>query len=323
MDTELYKYRSLGGCLKAAFDLYRTNLKTIFRRTWLPALLLSIIGGAIFLLTAVMMINNIYATPAAPQPSVMVAPILGAIALCILFIAAYTWFYTIIISLLNGESVKHNLPRIVRLMLLALGIVLVIVVIAFLINFIPLLSAKSPAEAMQASTISTIITSALFILIAVVAIPLSYSTMKYCMESNQKLLSIFKKSYLCGWRHWGYLFLLALLCYIIMAIINLVVNMPATITIISLNLDTFGILLGDPSGLPGYFDLLTFFASLIANFITIYVVAWFACVIYYAYGHIEAKEKAKKEALPQAEDSTSVEQNNNYTTNEPDFEEVR
>ena len=32
MDSELFKNRSVGRCLNDAFDLFRTNFKTLFRR---------------------------------------------------------------------------------------------------------------------------------------------------------------------------------------------------------------------------------------------------------------------------------------------------
>lgn len=321
METELYKIRSLGGCLKAALDLYRTNIKTIFRRTWLPATLLAIIGGAAALLTAIVSANLLVATAAKTPPAPSVLPsVFGIVALSLMAYAACTWLYTIIVSLLNGESVKHNLPRVVRLMLLALGAGIAVGVVVSLVSVAPLAAAKTPADAMKASTASTLATLAIGLVIAVVSIPLAYSAMKYCMEGGQKLLSIFKKPYLCGWRHWGYLFMIMLLCCIIIAIINLIVDLPGAIVSLAMSLDAAGTMLGDPSGLPGYLDILTFCTFAISNFITVYVFVWYVCVVYYAYGHIEAKEKAKKETLPQAEEAIGTKQG---ASNGPDFEEIK
>lgn len=321
METELYKIRSLGGCLKAALDLYRTNIRTIFRRTWLPATLLAIVGGAAVMLTAITSTNLLVATAAKTPLAPSVLPsVFGIVALSLLAYAAFTWLYAIIVSLLNGESVKHNLPRIVRLVLLALGIGIALVVVVSVVNFAPLAAAKTPTDAMKVSTASTLVTLAISLVMVVVCIPLAYSTMKYCMEGGQKLLSIFEKPYLCGWRHWGYLFMVILLCCIIIAIINLIVDLPGAIVSLSMSLDAAGTMLGDPSGLPGYLDILAFCTFAIADFITVYVFVWYVCVIYYAYGHIEAKEKAKKETLPQAEEVTETKQD---ATTEPDFEEIK
>ena len=41
--TDFFKERSISSCLKSAFDLYCSNFATIFRKTWIPALVGSIV----------------------------------------------------------------------------------------------------------------------------------------------------------------------------------------------------------------------------------------------------------------------------------------
>ena len=40
---DFLKERSISSCLKSAFDLYCSNFATIFRKTWIPALVVSIV----------------------------------------------------------------------------------------------------------------------------------------------------------------------------------------------------------------------------------------------------------------------------------------
>ena len=316
MENDLYKVRSFGGCLKAAYDIFSTNLKHIFRRTWLPAVIFAVLSSITMI--AVVSMSTIMANLVTPPPVSSIA--LGGIGLLILFLvtySAYAWFYTSIISLLNGESFKHNLPRMIRLVLLILGIGIVFGLIVTAASTIPLVGEKSPAALAKASVTSTVITSVLMIVFVVVILPLSYSMMKYCIETKSKLFSVFKKPYIIGWKHWGYIFIVTFLCGIILLVIDFIASLPLTVTTFASSFNSLGLTMGDPSGLPGYFNILSFIAGLISTFIMIYVSAWYTCVAYYVYGHIEAKEKAKKEMaeVPKAEEtSKSV---------EPDFEEIR
>lgn len=99
MDSELFKNRSVGSCLNDAFDLFRTNFKTLFRRLWIPATVLSL------LLATTMLLG--FRQPSDPT-TVDVAKTISITILYVLDIAGFVWFYSIIISLLNGKSVKVN-----------------------------------------------------------------------------------------------------------------------------------------------------------------------------------------------------------------------
>lgn len=123
MESELYKQRSLSRCLNDAYNLYRTNFKTIIRRIWLPSLILSLLTAATYLIYA----NGLMALASA---NLSVGSGIALSVLCLLSACAYVWIFTIIISLLNGKSVKANLPRMIRLALAVFG--LMIMVCAFI-----------------------------------------------------------------------------------------------------------------------------------------------------------------------------------------------
>lgn len=311
MENDLYKIRSLGGCLSAAYDIFSTNLKHIFRRTWLPALLLALFSSAGIIFSEI----GSQAQMASASSS-WIAPTIGSIALTLLSYAAYTWLYTIIISLLNGESVSKNLPRIIRLLILLLCIGIIVSIVIFLINVLPAVTAKNLAEYAAMLPKVYILTAVVVIAFSVVVLPLSYSMMKYAIETKSKLFSVFKKPYIIGWKHWGYIFMVSLLAGIIILIIGCIAALPLIVTMFSSRLNTMGLAMGDASGLPSYFYILFFLAAAIFSFVMAYATIWYTCVIYYTYGHIEAKEKAKKASIvPTTEETTPQ--------TEPDFEEIK
>lgn len=316
MDTELYKIRSLGGCIKAAFDLYRTNIKTIFRRTWAAATVWAVANAALMLAVNHFVGNML--SFARPNP----AGIVAMVVTLLLAYAAYTWFYAIIVALLNGSSMKLNLPRVIRFALLMLAIGIVVVAIASAIAIVPMAAAPNLEAMMAASARSTIANGLLILTLFIVLVPLYFSTMKYLMETDQKLLSIFKKPFATGWKHWGYIFMLCLLAGLIIVIIDFVASLPAGITAMATQYDISGQSMGDTSGLPAYFMLLAFIANAVSAFIMVYVAAWGMMVMYYGYGHIEAKEKAKKE-MNLTSGLQTDEVDIKTKPSEPDFEEIR
>lgn len=282
MDSELFKNRSVGSCLNDAFDLFRTNFKTLFRRLWLSAVVLSLLLAATILLGL-------------QNPS-NVAGSVSLIILYLLDIAGYVWFYSIIISLLNGKSVKMNLPRASRLALLLIG-VFVLVTLIFAIAFAGnMVSVMNPEKVQTASVKLAVGTMAFLIVLAVACLPFAYSAMKYCIETESKVWSIFKKPYVTGLRHWGYLFLTALLTEIISAVISMVISLPLYVILFCYYANSNGMSFGDPSGLSAGFGILAFLTAAVCSFVDLFVRPWLTFTFFYAYGSIEEKEKGKRES---------------------------
>lgn len=314
METELYKVRSLSSCMKAAYDMFSTNIKTIFRRTWLPAVVAGIIGG----LSPLVFYNIAYQLPsvAAFSSSSNIATTVSGLVLTVLAIAAYVWFDAIIVSLLNGSSMKANLPRVIRLALLVVAITVCIAIIDAAASLIPLIGKTQKNLTPETLNLCFAISIAVYVIFVIAVLPLLFSSMKYLMEPKQKLLSVVGRQYKAGWRHWGYIFMLCLLSCIICSIIYLIAALPSTITGMAVITDAKGMALGDAAGLPGYFMPLACVATFIAWFIMVYVGAWFTIVMYYAYGHIEAREQARAERRTAIKNVAEKEV-------EPDFEEVK
>lgn len=313
MESELYKNRSLGRCLSDAYDLYRTNFKTIVRRLWLPALVLSLLTAALYSVST----NVTMAMTSANDMSVgscVAFAVFGVLGAC-----AYVWFFTIIISLLNGKSVKANLPRMIRLALALLCLTIVLCVFVALVSVAAMALVKSKTNAVPFKGVLGGLLACIVICVAV--LPLCYSVMKYCVETDGKVMDIFKRHYLIGWRQWGFLFIIALLVGIIVMVIDTLVGMPNSILTLVSNMRRLSMMEGDSPVLPSGFGLLAFLTCTICTFVMTFVRPWMFFVFYYAYGCIDEKEKARLELKKVEASQASSDMANNEKS--IDFEEVK
>lgn len=312
MESELYKNRSLGRCLNDAYNLYRTNFKTIIRRLWLPSLILSLLTAAMYSIYA----NGLMALTSADLST---GSCIALSILCILSACAYVWFLTIVISLLNGKSVKANLPRMIRLALAVFGLMIIACVFIALVSVALVGTTKTKPN-------PTILTGVLgagvaCIVVYVLALSLCYSIMKYCVETEEKVMSIFKRNYVSGWHQWGFLFIIALLVGIIVMVIDTLVGMPNNILSIASGMRHVSMMEGDSPVMPSGFGLLMFLTSTICTFVMILVRPWVVFTFYYAYGCIEEKEKARV-ALKKVEESREAKETQSKDK-AIDFEEVK
>lgn len=291
METELYKIRSLSKCVKAACNLFSTNLKTILRRTWLPVLAFAIIIAVGQLLYISQPANLVSATGGATGHWQWGA---ACVFMGLLAFVSGIWANAAIVSLLNGLSVKRNIPRVFRFVLLLTAFVFVFGAITAGVAILPyILGDKAPS----ANTVMLYggISVLLSVLLLIMVVPAYYSSLKYLIEPQQKMGCVLGKPYRRGWRHWGFLFITILLTGIIVAVLCLIVMAPNYLILLAHFADLQGVNMGDTGGLPSYFGILSFFASLISAFIYVYLMTWAFMVYYYAYGSIEAKLRAKTE----------------------------
>ncbi len=311
MESELYKNRSFGRCLSDAYDLYRTNFKTIIRRLWLPSLVLSLLTAACYLF-----ITNV--GMAVSSASLSVGSYIAWAVLGILSVCAYVWLSTIVISLLNGKSVKANLPRMIRLAFAILGLTIVACVFIALISVACVVFTKTNTVSWGASLCGM----TACIIVGVLMLPFCYSIMKYCVDIDEKVMAIFKRHYLAGWHHWGFLFIIALLVGIIVMVIDTLIGMPNNILSLASGMRHISMMEGDSPALPSGFGLLTFLTATICTFVMTFVRPWVVFVFYYAYGCIEEKEKARM-ALKKVEKNQGPNEIIVDNGSSIDFEEVK
>ena len=295
MESDLYQIRSLGGCTKAAYELFVSNIATILKQTWLPALLVAIATTAslyILLFTGA-------ESFASPNLQAIITKFAILIVTFLCSVAFFSWHNGIILSLITGQNRKQSIIRVARVnaIYVAMGILFTAVIGAiFVFTSLqqPPIQALKPTETtpiVNYFTVSLLVTLATIIIFAIAVIPLLYSSVKYLVEPKQKIFSIFTHGYLTGLKRWGFLFLLTFILNIIVTIILAICYLPISILTISQYMNLLGTFIGDANTLPTLFPVIFIATSLLVQFIIVYVATGISMVYYYAYGCIEAQNK--------------------------------
>ena len=295
MESDLYQIRSLGGCTKAAYELFVSNIATILKQTWLPALLVAIATTAslyILLFTGAESFLS-------PNLQAIITKFAILIVTFLCSVAFFSWHNGIILSLITGQNRKQSIIRVARVNAIYVAMdILFTAVIGAIFIFIslqqPQIQALKPTETapiVNYFTVSLLVTLATIIIFAIAVIPLLYSSVQYLVEPKQKIFSIFTHGYLTGLKRWGFLFLLTFILNIIVTIILAICYLPISILTISQYMNLLGTLIGDANTLPTLFPVIFIATSLLVQFIIVYVATGISMVYYYAYGSIEAQNK--------------------------------
>ena len=295
MESDLYQIRSLGGCTKAAYELFVSNIATILKQTWLPALLVAIATTA----SLYMLLFTGAESFLSPNLQAIITKFAILIVTFLCSVAFFSWHNGIILSLITGQNRKQSIIRVacVNAIYVAMDI-LFIAVIGAIFVFIslqqPPIQALKPTETapmVNYFTVSLLVTLATIIIFAIAVIPLLYSSVQYLVEPKQKIFSIFTHGYLIGLKRWGFLFLLTFILNIIVTIILAICYLPISILTISQYMNLLGTFIGDANTLPTLFPVIFIATSLLVQFIIVYVATGISMVYYYAYGSIEAQNK--------------------------------
>ncbi len=275
---ELMMGRNFASCMSAAFGMLFDNIGVVLRRTWAFALAFAVLSALSYVLYA----------SALTMDEVGVGMLVALVALGLLTIVAAFACCVAFVGLLNGRPAKWNARRClaVALCLLALGVVAVLV-------------AAGAFLAVPASGIASGVAAALsFVAVSLLELPYLYSLMKYLMDGGCGIGEALLGGWRVGMRHWGHLFVTALVGGLCTGLCALVVSMPMAVAVMAHALSIYGVnFLGDDPGLPAGFAALQFFASLFVSFILVYVNAYMAFVLYYAYGDIEMRHGQRMEFL--------------------------
>ena len=289
MENNLFKSRSIYGCVKAAFNLMNLNILKIVKKTWMPAIALAII----FTLYILSFKNVMFANLSGQKLSYWI--LLAFLILLICETLASSWLMSGTFTLLNANSFKNNLKRTLAVTVTTLIIGLVIFTISFLLGgtAIAIFVSKHILSPEKAIMTSLIIEFVVFILGCIVALPFVYSTTKYIMEKDAKFINIFGKDYYTGIKHLGYILVGQIITVLFYILIMLVVSLPLIIIFQSYLANQIGITNGDPDGVPSYFTVLLTAVSLLTTFLYTYIFVYFYIFSYYIYGAITQQEKEK------------------------------
>ena len=283
---QLIKNRSYTACIAEAHKLFFSNLKTIIQKTWIYSLLTAI-ALALFAFFHIDISTTDY------QGEVPY----GYFASIIIALSAIIVLFARIMALANGKKMKYNITRCGKISVFYIILLLINIVGVGLIYY-KLSGGTMLINNLQSTQKVFALSSGLFILLNIIAIPVSYISYKYIFEAGNKLHKIFFKGYITGIRHFGLLFLTWLIVSIIIVSCCILASMPAIIILLAKGLSAFGETFnGDPSGLPAYFNILTFATFTFTSFICIYINVFSALVYLLVYGSIEAREKGREDFI--------------------------
>ena len=272
----LYKDRSYSSCIYSAYELMFTNFATIFRKTWLAAFVYSTIMSLSVFFDSWSWMQLVFLVP---------------------MVFSISWLGAAVMSLLNDKSLKHNYIYTLQTVLLMTVMMLLVSVIIIMLGTAILLllgTNKSP----ESLNTTYFIFMVFFIVLALIAIiPLIYSVMKYLVESKARVWSILGEAYRNGWRHWGFIMLVFILCAIMISVLYVVIGLPRVVMYLAVQNNAYGLTIGDPSSLPKYFGMLNYIVGVVITFFVCYINVWMFFVMYYVYGRIETRIKTKQKSL--------------------------
>lgn len=286
MTDDIFKIRSCRGCVNAALNVYSNNFTKIFRATWIPVVIFSIVIG----------LNAFASSPATAQSNwSMVASIVGTITIAIFSFILSAHIQGIVVTMLNGTKLKDVRKKILKANIFMFAInaatgVLAACAIAVMLysNFFGNISAATKMIGVA------IILTVTFIAYAILCLPFIYSVTRYIFNSETKFRDIFGNAYRKGLRRLGFLFQLAVVIVLMYIVACIFLCVPACVTEVAKSIDNYGLIQGDASGLPSYFAWLNFLSTAIMSFIMLYMSIWGMFTCFYAYGSIDTTDNGKR-----------------------------
>lgn len=130
----------------------------------------------------------------------------------------------------------------------------------------------------------------LFLALPLVGVPLLNVIMETMLEEHPRT----GRALVTGFKHWGYLFLTLFISGLIMALLSAVICIPLYICLYGLIADHYGVLAGDPSGLPSAFPVVLFFVGALTSFIMLFVQIWQTYAFAYAHGAILTRDSTSQ-----------------------------
>ena len=291
MEIELYKQRSMSACLKAAYVLWMSNIKRILKAAWLPMLIYALLAAVatppLFLADFIDSLGS--------SPGVLM--ILNPIVLTFLQLGVAAWFTARIMNLLNGLDKKENLLKSFTFTAFLFCIIVVweMLLYAIEIFFVSSMYSNGPIPSVDNfPLVLGLIRLGMVLLLCAFLVPMSYVFMKYMFTKGASLRKFLKKYYITGLKHWAFLFGSAFFSLFVLSIIALFISLPGIILTIARTLSEQGEMMGDPSGLPTYFGILTYVTFAVIYFILFFISIWNVFVMYYTYGTIEKQDEEKE-----------------------------
>ena len=305
-NLQIFLPRSSSAAIRDGYRLFMGNFRKIFRASWIAALAYAITAGiltSIYISQMPQLVILSIMGQSAPQQMIMQSAFISLV-LCgggLLFamivavllsyaIAAFTEHQaTGAISPVKRWYGQLNTNALWSTVKLLLWMLLIDIVLSLLLTGVIFVAKRYLGNIAGLSLIG-LTTLALLALM----LPLAYTNMKYLLTPKAHFVPTQLKSYATGMRHWGGLFIVALIVGLVTLLLVLITELPATILMAANVQSQMGMLQGDPVGMPSYMSVLNLVVFAIAGFIQAYIHLSMLFPLYYFYGSIEAQEKERK-----------------------------
>ena len=202
----LNKSRSYTACISASHRMLFDNIRTIFKHTWLYALLLALSMSMMSMFYIKALIGGGYSSSS-------FICLVVSLLLVVCFQVGYT---SRVLMLLNCQTMMWNVKRYLRLILLYLCVSFAVSAIQWILVYLVIGGTTSVPSDKMPVTMLLIACSSLFF--ACVLLPYVYVFMKYMMEPESKLSKLLFKVYKTGLRYWGFIFITLLLAFLCVAV---------------------------------------------------------------------------------------------------------
>lgn len=178
MEKELYKKRSLSTCTKTSFNLLCNNFATIFKKSWLPSLALSMASAIIVMMQAYFCQDTPSLTSFALQ----------MLAMFIVSILLGSWMQSSYICLLNEDKQKNVFKKCCNINLWAWAYIIVTYLVVMIILVLCSFGFNSiKATATYAAYLTSGVGLILGILVILGTLPFIYPIIHYLIDKDAKL----------------------------------------------------------------------------------------------------------------------------------------
>ena len=261
-DSTLMKARSYRSILAEGYRLYNGNFRKLFKASWLMTLVYAIVGAALGTLGNIQLPN-------------MTALIMALVVLILLTIIMDSLATATVLSKLKEHQDADAITTPV--------------------------SWWKPDGSLMGRTLKAVVYALPLFIILIplfpLILPLYYVIMKYVMTPGHSFWSSLWGDYKRGLRYWGSTFLVLFVSTLLVVLVSIIVLTPAAILTLANVQAQQSMMIGDPSGMPGYILPLTFATLTLTHFIEYYVVLVVLVHLYYVYGSIETKEREREQSL--------------------------
>lgn len=290
MINDLYKSRSAASCIAAATNFFTSHFKEILRKLWAPVLTTAAAMGTLY--TAV--ISSISATLDLSVPPISLLLVMAAAYL--LLMAGIFWLRVATATMVNNLPMRRNAKR--EFIMLLCMIAIIVIAIPFFVApilFMGKSAEDTAAPAMVANVLGYVaLVAVMAILLMMALIPCIVVYMKY-MLTDTPLGTAIKSGYREGFHHWGKLFLVVLLLFIIRYAVSMLFSLPLGVLTFAQVMALEGTAYGDPTDLPSYMACMSFlvtFAVAAVSLMFLHTWTWFVAA--YTYGAVSCEEQERK-----------------------------